>query len=334
MSRAGSTSHETGLRLMTTTPANTAHHLSPQMPVRVGWMPALAAIVLACAFLFWFMTAAVPRYASGDPALKSGDATRGRLVFAAANCAACHATPGQPEPLKLGGGLALASPFGTFRVPNISPDPTDGIGSWSVADLANALIAGVSPERKHYYPAFPYTSYTGMRIEDVEDLYAYLRTLPAVSGRPPPHDLPLLFRFRRPLGLWKLLFFSEGGAEAITNGDAVHDRGAYLAETLGHCAECHSTRNLFGAIKPGTRFAGGPDPEGTGFVPNITPNRIGDWSEEEIATMLMTGETPGHGRVGSSMADVVTNLALLPESDRTAIARYVKSLPPRETQRP
>ncbi|MEZ2126184.1 MULTISPECIES: c-type cytochrome [unclassified Sinorhizobium] len=296
----------------------------------------LIAFAVACLLIltFWYVTQPFPRYESSSAALRAGDAARGQLVFAAADCASCHATPGQPDRLKLGGGLALESPFGTMRVPNISPDPVDGIGKWSAIDLANALISGISPAGRHYYPAFPYPSYTAMRLEDIEDLYAYLRTLPAVSGRPPPHDLPLLFRFRRLLGLWKLLFFDEGRSEAALNGDPVHDRGAYLVETLGHCAECHSTRNLFGAIRRGTRFAGGPDPEGSGFVPNITPAGIGDWSEAEIATMLKTGATPQHGRVGSSMADVVANFALLPQSDRDAVARYIKLLPPRPTPHP
>lgn len=296
----------------------------------------LIAFVVACLLVlsFWYVTQPLPRYEGSSAALGAGDAARGQLVFAAANCASCHATPGQPDRLKLGGGLALESPFGTMRVPNISPDPADGIGRWSATDLANALISGISPSGRHYYPAFPYPSYTAMSVEDIEDLYAYLRTLPAVSGRPPPHDLPLLFRYRRLLGLWKLLFFDEGRSEAALNGDPVHDRGAYLVETLGHCAECHSTRNLFGAIKRTTRFAGGPDPEGSGFVPNITPVGIGHWSEAEIVTMLKTGATPQHGRVGSSMADVVTNFALLPQSDRDAVARYIKSLPPRQTPQP
>jgi mono/diheme cytochrome c family protein len=232
--------------------------------------------------------------------------------------------------LKLGGGLALASPFGTFRVPNISPDPVDGIGSWSVADLANALIAGVSPAGQHYYPAFPYTSYTGMSIEDIQDLYAYLRTLPSVSGKPPAHDLPLIFRLRRAIGFWKLMFLNEGAAPARTQ----QDRGAYLSETLGHCAECHSSRNLFGGIKPDTRYAGGTDPEGSGLVPNITPERIGHWTQADIANLLKTGETPDHGRVGSSMTDVVINTSELPQSDRDAIAGYVKSLPSRPTPQP
>ena len=288
-------------------------------------------VVLAASLLvFFWITSAAPRFSKDDKNLQSGDAVRGRLVFLGAYCSSCHAEPGQQDPLKLGGGLALASPFGIFRVPNISPDPVDGIGAWSVADLANALIAGVSPEEKHYYPAFPYTSYTKMSLNDVRDLYAYLRTLPSVSGKPPPHDLPLLFRYRRFIGIWKLLFFSEGKAPDVTS----EERGAYLVETLGHCAECHSSRNLLGAIKPDTRFAGGTDPEGSGFVPNITPRRIGDWTEDNIEEMLRTGQTPDHGRVGSSMADVVLNTAQLPQSDRAAIARYVKLLPARPTAAP
>ncbi|WP_117192303.1 c-type cytochrome [Rhizobium terrae] len=289
----------------------------------------LAVATASTLALFW-LTVAIPRFPRDEASLRSGDAARGRLVFAAAYCSSCHATPGQTDPLKLGGGLALASPYGTFRVPNISADPVDGIGSWSVADLANALIAGVSPGRQHYYPAFPYTSYSGMSLEDIRDLYAYLRTLPAVAGRPPAHDLPLPFRLRRAIGLWKLMFFDEGKAPAAAN----QDRGAYLSETLGHCAECHSSRNMLGAIKPETRFAGGVDPEGSGFAPNITPERIGRWTEADIANLLKTGQTPDHGRVGSSMADVVTNTAALPQSDRDAIARYVKSLPARPTPRP
>ncbi|TAZ68056.1 c-type cytochrome [Rhizobium ruizarguesonis] len=302
--------------------------------IPVGAIAGLLVSILIVAFLFRYITDADARFDPKTAAMTAGDATKGKLVFLAADCTSCHATPGQPDRLKLGGGLALASPFGIFRPPNISPDPIDGIGSWSVADLANALIAGVSPHREHYYPAFPYPSYTGMSLDDVRDLYAYLRTLPPVAGRPPPHDLPLLFRFRRSLAFWKLLFFHEGRSEATIGGDAADDRGAYLVETLGHCADCHSTRNIFGAIKPSTRFAGGPDPEGTGFVPNITPLRIGRWSEAQIALMLSTGETPDHGRVGSSMADVVVNSAQLPQGDRDEIARYVKSLPPRQTPHP
>jgi mono/diheme cytochrome c family protein len=290
----------------------------------------VAAVAAAC-----YISAARPSFPEGDRQFEGiGDVARGKLVFAAGDCASCHATPGQPDRLRLGGGMALASPFGTFRPPNISPDPVDGIGSWSVVDLANALVGGVSPRREHYYPAFPYTSFTGMTTGDIKDLYAYLKTLPKVSGRVPPHDPTILFGIRRSVGFWKLLFFRQGQPVADLAAASAHDRGAYLVETISHCAECHSTRNALGAIRSDTLFAGGVDPQGTGFVPNITQEALREWTENDIATMLKTGDTPNHGRVGSSMADVVTNTAMLPDGDRQAIARYVKALSPIATPHP
>ncbi|NTS31364.1 c-type cytochrome [Phyllobacterium sp. BT25] len=299
----------------------------------------IALVIIFCAgaaiTTAWYVTAARPPFSEGDWQFKgSGDVARGQLIFAAGDCASCHATPGQSDRLKLGGGVALASPFGTFRPPNISPDTVDGIGRWTVVDMANALVGGVSPQHEHYYPAFPYTSFTGMTIADIKDLYAYLMTLPKVSGRVPPHDPSILFRIRRFVGFWKLLFFREGQSVAPLSGDPVYDRGAYLVESISHCAECHSSRNVLGAIKSDTRFAGGVDPQGTGFVPNITQLGLAEWNEQDIATMLKTGTTPDHGRVGSSMADVVTNTAMLAESDRQAIAHYIKALAPIPTAHP
>lgn len=301
--------------------------------VRLGLI--FFALTLVVAGSVWAITKPRVPFSADDVRLQGdGDPERGRLVFAAGDCASCHATPGQTDQLKLGGGLALASPYGTFRVPNISSDPTDGIGSWSAVDLANAMIGGVSPDQAHYYPVFPYPSYTGMRLDDIKDLRAYLKALPAVQGRPPPHDLALPFRVRRFLWFWKTLFFHEGQPKPSPTGDELFDHGRYLVETVGHCAECHSSRNLFGAIKSSTRFAGGIDPEGTGFIPNITPARIGKWSEADIAELLKTGKTPSHGQVGSSMAEVITNTAMLSERDRDAIARYIKLLPARSTPHP
>jgi mono/diheme cytochrome c family protein len=306
-------------------------HASPSWLIAAGLG---FTIVLTGMVIGWKVSEAVPAFEANDVRLEGGNAARGKSVFDAGDCASCHASPGQPDRLHLGGGLVLPSPFGTFRVPNISPERNDGIGAWSASDLANALIAGVSPQRQHYYPAFPYPSYTGISLDDVRDLYAYLKTLQPVAGKQPSHELPLIFRYRRGLAFWKILFFRQGESEATLNGDTLHDRGGYLVETLAHCADCHSTRNMLGAIKSSTRFAGGPDPEGTGFVPNITQGRIGNWSEADIVGMLQTGRTPQHGRVGSSMADVVTNTAQLPQGDREAIARYIKSLPPQPTPEP
>jgi mono/diheme cytochrome c family protein len=307
--------------------------------IRFGWkvwlcVASCVGIIIAGAVL-WVITIPRPPFSPGDERLEgAGDPQRGRLIFAAADCASCHATPGQSDRLKLGGGLALASPYGTFRTPNISPDKNDGIGSWSPVDLGNALTGGVSPRGEHYYPALPYPSYAGMTPTDIRDLMAYLRTLPPVTGKAPPHDLVLPFSIRRLVGTWKFLFFKPGGTLPPPSGDERRDRGAYLVEALAHCAECHSTRNIFGAIKDSARYAGGPDPEGTGFIPNITPARIGAWSEADIAEVLKSGNTPNHGRVGSSMLDVVTNTAMLPQEDRDAMAAYIKSLPARPTPHP
>lgn len=294
----------------------------------------LAATVLVGQPAFWFLTAPHPFFEKDDPRLVAGDPERGRVIFNIGGCASCHALPGQEDRLRLGGGMALPSPYGVFRPPNISPDPRDGIGKWTVAEFGNALVSGVSPDGSHYYPAFPYTIYTSMRFGDISDLYAYLMTLPKVRGRTPAHDLAPIFKIRRLLGGWKLLFFRQRHSETVPNGDPLHDRGGYLVESLGHCAQCHSTRNFLGAIKPDTRFAGGVDASNIGYVPNITPERIGKWSEQQIAEMLKTGQTPDHGRVGSSMADVVVNTQQLPQQDRDAIARYIKALPARPTPHP
>lgn len=301
---------------------------------RTIWSTLIVAGILVASGIWWITAPRRLPAAEATQFDQPGDPERGRLVFAAGDCASCHASPGQSDRLHLGGGLALASPFGTFRVPNISPDPQDGIGDWRTSDLANALLRGVSPDGRHYYPIFPYTSFTHMKPAEVVDLMAYLRSLPKVSGRAPPHEISPIFKIRRFIGFWKFLFFDHAPIKPDPHHDEQWNRGRYLVEGIGHCAECHSTRNLFAAIKPSTRIAGGPDPEGTGFSPNITATRIGDWSAKDIAETLRSGNTPDHGRVGSSMSDVVTNTSMLPDSDRDAIATYIKSLPARPTPRP
>lgn len=292
----------------------------------------LVVLALIGAAAAWFLSAPKPLYAAGDPALdQGGDAGRGKLVFYAGGCASCHMTPGQEDRLKLGGGLELGSPFGSFYAPNISSHPRDGIGNWKAADLANAMLAGVSPKGEHYYPSFPYTSYHLTKFEDVRDLMAYLRTLAPVEGRARDHDLPFPFNIRRTLGLWKLLFFSPQSFAPDAAKSAGWNRGRYLVEGLGHCVECHSPRNLLGGIPSGARFAGGPDPHGKGWNPNLTPHESGlaKWSAKDIAELLGTGFTPDYDSVGAGMASVVKNMAELPAEDRAAMAEYLKSLPPR-----
>jgi mono/diheme cytochrome c family protein len=284
----------------------------------------------------WVISEPRPAFSEKNaPALDApGNPERGRLILSVGNCASCHASPGQRDRFRLGGGMALATPFGTLRVPNISPDPIHGIGKWRTIDLANALMSGVSPEGSHYYPGLPYPTYAHMRVEDVRDLMAFIRTLPAVPGRAPPHELSFPFNVRRIIGFWKFLFFDPGPLTPDPSRGASWNRGYYLVEALAHCAECHSSRNVLGAIKPQTRFAGGRDAEDTGFVPNITPRHIGSWSQSDIVEVLTTGRTPVLRDVGSTMVDVVNNTSMLPQADREAIASYVKSLPARPTPQP
>jgi mono/diheme cytochrome c family protein len=293
---------------------------------------ALAVLALFAAAL-WLLTA--PRsIASGALGAHSADAANGEEMFAAGGCSSCHATPGAGDAQRLGGGLALHSPFGTFYVPNISPDPRDGIGAWTEAQFVTALTKGTSPDGRHYYPAFPYTSYQRMQIGDVRDLFAHIKSLPPVAGKVRDHDLPFPFNIRRGVGAWKLLFLDGKTLAPDPARDAQWNRGAYLVNGPGHCAECHSPRNVFGAIIASQRFAGGPNPEGKGFVPNITQRGLKDWSEKDIAFLLQTGQTPDGDFVGSSMADVVRHTAELTAEDRAAIAAYIKWLPPVEGPKP
>ena len=154
------------------------------------------ALCAGAAVAGWVLSAPHPRFGEADAQVleQPGDPDRGRIVFAAADCSSCHASPGQTDRLRLGGGLALASPFGTFRVPNISPDPDVGIGRWRTVDLANALLSGVAPSGQHLYPALPYTSYAGMSVDDIRDLMAFLRTLHPVPSRPPDNELTFPFK--------------------------------------------------------------------------------------------------------------------------------------------
>jgi mono/diheme cytochrome c family protein len=276
--------------------------------------------------IFWWLT--IPAVIPNALPAYTPDPANGLTTFNAGGCSSCHAVPGQPDRLRLGGGLAIPSPFGTFYVPNISPDPVDGIGRWSEAAFIDAVTKGTSPDGRHYFPAFPYTSYQHARVEDVRDLLAYLKTLPAVSGRVRDHDVPFPFNVRRNVGIWKLLFMDGKPFVPDAARSAQWNRGAYLVNSLGHCAECHSPRNFLGGIIAAQRFAGGPNPEGEGWVPNITQKGLGDWSAKDIAYFLETGLTPDGDTAGGSMVRVIKNTSQLSPEDRAAIADYLKSLPP------
>ncbi|MFN3892422.1 MAG: c-type cytochrome [Beijerinckiaceae bacterium] len=292
----------------------------------------IAALAAAGFGAFWFISAPQAIVSASDRAFQGpGDPEIGKTVFFAGGCASCHATPGQPDRLKLGGGLELKSPFGSFFAPNISPHPRDGIGAWSNADLANAMMRGVSPDGSHYYPSFPYTSYAGMKADDARHLMAFIRTLPPVEGRARDHELPFPFNIRRTVGAWKWLFFDPAPVKDDPARTASWNRGHYLVEALGHCAECHSPRNALGAIIVSQRYAGGPEPDGRGWTPNITPRALKDWTRGEWVQLLDSGLTAEGDSVGGSMGSVVKNMVELAKEDLQAMAEYLMTIPPRES---
>ncbi len=255
------------------------------------------------------------------------DLDRGEQVFFASGCASCHSAPGASGDAKLllAGGQRFETEFGTFIAPNISSDPNAGIGGWSVVDLANALVHGTSPSGQHYYPAFPYVSYSEMKPQDIVSLHAYLRTLPKVETASETHDVGFPFSVRRGLGLWKQLFAHPGWV-VDAELDEQQKRGRYLVEALGHCAECHTPRNQFGGLKRELWLSGAPNPNGQGRIPGLTPAQL-DWSEADIAEYLKSGFTPDYDSAGGEMAEVIENTSRLSDEDRLAIAAYLKIVP-------
>ncbi len=293
------------------------------------WIAAACVVGLIGLAGFWLLTMPRPLDAAAI-ANAQGDPEAGRLVYFAGGCASCHKTPDQDDPLHLGGGFALKTPFGTFVAPNLSPHADAGVGRWSLADFANAMQRGIAPDGRHYYPAFPYTSYQRMTATDIADLWAFILTLEPVETIAEGHDLGFPFNIRRGLGLWKQLYLDGKPFAPDPAATDVVDRGAYLVNGPGHCGECHTSRDAIGGPDPSRHLAGGPDPEGEGKIPNITPHAdgIGAWSESEIAYSLESGFTPEFDSFGGTMAAVVRNMAQLPASDREAIAAYLKSVPP------
>ncbi len=257
----------------------------------------------------------------------TGDAAKGELVFWAAGCASCHMADkaeGEAQ-LVLSGGQRFPSDFGTFVAPNISQDPEHGIGSWELLDLANAITRGVSPEGEHYYPALPYGSYAKMEMQDVADLYAFMKTLPADPTPSAAHELGFPFNIRQTIGGWKLLFLKD---DWVLPGNLTPTaaRGRYIAEAMAHCGECHTPRNLLGGMDTARWLAGAPNPSGDGRIPNVTPGKLG-WTAADIVQYLTTGFTPEYDSVGGHMAHVVENMARLPETDRQAVAEYLLAVP-------
>lgn len=280
---------------------------------------------------FFVLTRPAPLPESAIPAHRP-DVANGRTLFHAGSCLYCHkAPPGTPaaEAGLPAGGAPFKTPVGTFYPGNLTPDAETGIGRWSERDFANAVTRGISPDGRHYFPAFPYPSYAAMRIEDVLDLRAYLMSLPAVRspGREP--GIPMLAVARRGVGLWKRLGLREAPFAPDSARGASWNRGAYLVQAPGHCGECHTPRNRLMVPDRGRFLAGGPHPAGEGKVPSLRGLvRRGRYKDAaDLALALQYGEALGYDKLSSGgMGAIQTNLARLPEKELQAIAEYVVSL--------
>jgi len=257
-----------------------------------------------------------------------GDAKRGEYLSKAGGCLGCHTIEekegAKEKPVPYAGGRALKTPFGTFYGPNITPHPQAGIGRWSEADFIRALREGRRPDGAHYFPSFPYPSFTLIADADLRDLWAYLRTLPPSSRVSEPHDLGLFYRWRFTVGIWKWLFFTPGPTVADAALSPALSRGRYLTTALGHCGECHTPRNFLGATKKDRFLAGEKD-----VAPNLTPTRLKAWGDDALRSFLTTGLTADGDVPAKEMGEVIANTtSQLAPADLNAMIAYLRSLPP------
>lgn len=277
--------------------------------------------------------AALAGVANADVVAVGSDADRiaaGRYLIHAGGCITCH-TEDADDAVPLAGGRAMESPFGTFWSPNITPDVETGIGGWSDDEFVEAFWNGVNPDGEHYFPAFPYTSYTGATRGDLLAMKAYLFSLEPVSVPAREHDLPFFMSSRVAAGLWKSRYFEAGRFTADPEESEEWNRGAYLVRHLGHCGECHTPRNRFGKLLQEQELAGNPEGSGDEKMPNITADPeqgIGRWSIRDIEYFLDIGMLPDGDFTGGSMGPVIEdNTSHLSREDRIAIATYLKSIP-------
>ncbi len=292
---------------------------------------ALALLAVLGLVVFWVVTAP---HVPAPPALPTQVANldNGKLLFNAGGCMSCHAAgPGAADsaaglPV---GGKPLITPIGVLYPPNLTPDPESELGHWSVGDFYLAMHDGLTPQGQNLIPAFPYTSYTRMPPEDVADLWAYLKSLPATKNAVPPHAVVGLPVVRRGLTLWKWVAFDTTPWTPNAAQSATWNRGSYLVNGPGHCNECHTPRTFYLALDYSRQFNGGPHPEGKGKVPSLRGlvERARYKDAADLVSAFQNGEALGYEHMSSGgMGEVQTNMSKLPEADLKAIAEYVLSL--------
>ncbi len=291
-----------------------------------GWLAAGAASVAGLAAMAWPLKPALPLTAGPDISLYSAQAIeRGRLVAAAGDCIACHTVPGGAPNA---GGFGLPTPFGTIYSTNITPDNETGIGRWSYAAFERAMRQGIHQDGRQLYPAFPYTAFAKLSDGDIQSLYAYLMSQPAVKSDVPETKLAFPYSLRPAIAGWNVLFHDATPFAPEPDRTMEWNRGAYLVQGAGHCAACHSPRNALGAEKGGIHYLAGGEAEGWS-APALNQLATGalPWTRDEVYQYLRTGHSTRHGVAAGPMAPVIHGLAELPDSDVQAIATYLMELP-------
>lgn len=280
---------------------------------------------------FWLLTVPRPLDPSRVPA-RVPDLANGQVLYHAGSCLSCHRPPkGQAgaDAALPSGGAPFPTPIGTFFPQNLTPDAETGVGRWQPVDFVNAMTRGLSPSGRHYFPAFPYTSFRNVGVDDLLDLFGYLRSLPPVRSPERRPDLPFEAFARRGVGLWNLVALRGPLVAPEATHDPSWNRGAYLVTGIGHCGECHTPRGRLMTLDRSRWQAGGPHPSDEGQVPSLRKlverGRYKDAADLTLA--LQNGETFGYDGLSSGgMGEVQANLALLPDADVRAIADYLVSL--------
>jgi mono/diheme cytochrome c family protein len=304
----------------------------------------VAIVVIAAAAGIWIIRGPGPiAFADGQKvglaAYKGGDPTgvpaslasasiveRGAYLARAADCEACHTSQGGKD---YSGGLAIRLPFGTLYSTNITPDKETGIGRYSDQDFLKAVQRGTRRDGARLYPAMPFTSYTYMTDADALAIKAYLFSLPPVRAAVPANTLKFPFNQRWAMNFWSVLFNPDTRFEPDTSKSTEWNRGAYLAEALAHCGECHTPRSLALALNNRQKFAGAVTAGWRAF--NISSDEttgVGAWRDQDLASYLSTGHADGHGTASGPMGEAVDHsFSQLAPEDIRAVVAYLRTVP-------
>lgn len=279
---------------------------------------------LAVAFVVYAWRSAIPPVdPPGPDSFPTAAIQRGAQLAMLGDCATCHTAPGGDA---FAGGRPVVTPFGTIYSTNITPDVLTGIGHWSQAAFERAMREGVDREGAHLYPAFPYDHFTLIDDADSAALYAFMMTRQPMQNRTPDNHLPFPLNIRLILAGWKLLFFRDGRYRQDATHDEQWNRGAYLANGIGHCGACHTPRNSLGAEIRSQHFGGGEAEGWHAYAINSDSQSHETWSADALHMFLRKGWHEQHGDSHGPMAPVSRNLASVPDADVRMIALYVASV--------